>query len=389
MRHGLPLPMSLFCWLLLGPGLTLSEQTGALRGRPPSAPPSRVAASVRTVENAGLLFTDNPAGVSGTDAGYSLPMGGQTLWLFGDVFLLDRATPARTYVGAISNCALLVPAGKGSAPLRRYTFLTDPATGLARPVLSSTDEEKQGLRFWPLGGWYNPTERRACLYYARVRVTGEGPFGFRIEGSGLAEADTRVPGEMRFRRLPAQPDQALWWTPDNGRPLFGSAVITAPSGDYLYIVGWQERDGRKWGKLARVPKARIKDRDAYEYFAGGEPSPRWSRAIQEAADVEGLSDFPVELSVAYNAYLGGYLAVHSVGISERLRLSLAPAPWGPYRPVAEIGAPHRALERAFCYAGKEHPELAQERGRILYITYVDSERYWLQLLKVTLQRGGE
>ena len=90
--------------------------------------------------------------------------------------------------------------------------------------------------------------------------------------------------------------------------------------------------------------------------------------------------------MAYNAYLGGYLAVHSVGISERMRLSLAPAPWGPYRPIAEIGAPHRALERAFCYAGKEHPELAQEHGRILYITYVDSERYWLQLLKVTLQR---
>jgi hypothetical protein len=378
---GLRVRILLFCWLLLLPG-----QTAGFCGQSPAAPPPGRESSVRAVENAGLLFTDNPAGVSGTDAGYSLPIGDQTLWLFGDVFLLDRVAPARTYVGAVSNCALLVPAGRGSAPLRRYTFLTDPASGLARPVLSSPAEEKQGRRFWPLGGWYSPAERRAYLYYARVQVTGGGPFGFRIEGHGLAESDTRVPGDLRFRRIPAQPDQELWWTPEKAHALFGSAVITAPSDDYLYIVGWQERDGKKRGKLARVPKARIKDRTAYTYFAGGGPAPRWSRAVGEAADVEGLNDFPNELSVAYNAYLRGYLAVHSVGISERVRLSLAAYPWGPYRPVAEIGAPHRAFAHAFCYAGKEHPELAQEGGRILYITYVDSERYWLQLLKVTLQR---
>jgi hypothetical protein len=107
--------------------------------------------------------------------------------------------------------------------------------------------------------------------------------------------------------------------------------------------------------------------------------------VRTIGDVEGLTDFPTELSVSCNAYLRGYLAAHSIGIGGKLRLSLALNPWGPFRPLSEISTPSRALSQGFCYAGKEHPELAEDRGRIIYITYVDSSRYWLQLLKVTLR----
>src|SRR5437870_13540552 len=83
------------------------------------------------VENGGLLFTDNPAGVSGTDGGYSIPMGDKTLWMFGDVFLL-QAGPDSRYVSAVSNCGLLVSRGKGAHILRSYRFLHEPQHGLAR-----------------------------------------------------------------------------------------------------------------------------------------------------------------------------------------------------------------------------------------------------------------
>lgn len=341
------------------------------------------------VENGGLLFTDNSAGVSGIDAGYSLPLDKQTLWLFGDVFLLDPTSPAKPYVGGVSNCALLVPRGTGSGPLRRYTFLTDPKTGLARPVMPNAAGEGTNIRLWPLGGWHDARQQRAYLFYSRVKTTGGGPLDFRLEGIGLASANTSVPSRLLFNRLKTPERQELWWKEDAGSPTFGHAVITNAPGDYLYVVGLQEREQHKRGKLARVLKSRIADQNAYEYFAGQTSSPRWSPHPREAADVEGLHDFPGELSVAWNAYLGGYLAVHSVGLTEKVRLSLAASPWGPYRTIAEIGTPHRAFERAFCYAGKEHPELAEEGGRILYITYVDNQRYWLQLLKVTLEKGPD
>jgi hypothetical protein len=351
----------------------------------PSPPPQSVI-TVQTVENAGLLFTDNDAGVSGTDAGYSIPLGRQSLWLFGDVFLLDPHAPAKPYVGAVSNCALLVPSGTGAAPLHQYTFLTDPKTGVARQVLSTTAEEKQGLRFWPLGGWFDARTNRAYLYYSRVRVNGGGPFGFTIEGHGLAVADTAQPTQLRFQRLSSRPGQELWWTPEANGTLYGCAVFARAADPFLYLMGVQERDGKKWARLARVTKDHLADPSAYEYYSGGTPIPHWSKNGADAVDVPGLTEFPNELSVDYNPYLGGYLATQSVGVSDRLRLSLAPNPWGPYTPVGEIGAPHRALEQAFCYAGKEHPELAQDHGRIIYITYVDSQRYWLQLLKITLQK---
>jgi len=53
---------------------------------------------------------------------------------------------------------------------------------------------------------------------------------------------------------------------------------------------------------------------------------------------------------------------------------------------SEIGSPHQAFASSFCYAGKEHPELAEQGGRVIYVTYVDNQRYWLQLLKVTLAK---
>ena len=348
------------------------------------------AQSVSKVENGGLLFTDNSAGVSGVDAGYSIPLTNQTLWLFGDVFLLDPQAPDKTYIGGVSNCAAVAAKGTGAAPLRNYAFLTDPKTGAARQVLPLSADEPQNDRVWPFGGWFNPKDRRVYLYYARVHPTGGGALDFQISGHGMAWADAAKPDALRFVPLPAAPNQALWWTGEKGKTLFGNAVIADEADDYLYLVGVQERDGAKFGKLARVPKSRITALTAYTYYAGSEKAnaaPRWTAAADSAADVDGLTDFPNELSVAYNAYVGGWLAVHSVGIADKIRLSLAPHPWGPYKQIAEIAAPHRAFSKAFCYAGKEHPELAEARGRVIYVTYVDSERYWLRLLRVTLRKG--
>jgi hypothetical protein len=253
-------------------------------------------------------------------------------------------------------------------------------------VLPNRPDEGAEIRLWPLGGWHDTARQRAYLYYGQVRTTGGGgPFDFRVVGHGLARADITQLETLRFERI-GGPQGGVWWA--GGGPLFGSSVVMAPprSDGYLYVVGGEERDGRQFGKLARVRPQQIEESGAYEYLAGPASAPRWSHQAMEATDVEGLTDFPNELSVAYNAYLGGYLAVHSVGITPRLRLCLAPHPWGPYRSLGEIGAPHQAFAKAFCYAGKEHPELAEGAGRVIYVTYVDSQRYWLQLLKITLAR---
>lgn len=348
--------------------------------------PNMPSAHAVSVENAGLLFTDNRAGVSGTDAGYSIPLGLQTLWLFGDVFLLQPAAPAQRYVGMVANCGLLVSTGSSADVLHHYRFLTDAQTGLARQLLGRAAGEASQSRVWPLDGWTDPRTRTVYVFCQSILATGTGPFDFRVEGCGLESAETTGPQRFQFHRVPGQGGASLWWLAGSGRPLFGLSVVRGTAGGFLYVVGVVERGGRKEAVLARVLRQAIKDSTAYEYYTGKPGRDAWSPESDAAAAIDGLADFPADLSIAYNTYLGGYLAVQSVGISERIRLSLAPKPWGPYRQIAEIGAPHRAYQQAFCYAGKEHAELQQQGGRVIFVTYVDSQRYWLQLLRVTLQR---
>lgn len=357
----------------------------SLRGQV-AVPAPAAPATIDKVENAGLLFTDNHAGVTGTDAGYSIDLGNKSLWLFGDVFLADPVSPDRKYVGSLSNCALLVPAGRGPKQLSRYRFLTDPRRGIARQVLPNAPDEPGSIRLWPFGGWFDSAAKRVYLFYGKIQVTGNGPLDFRSLGTGLAVSNASAPESIEFARVARSSEHQLWWQEEKRDSTFGNAVIDSAPGEYLYVVGVQTRAGRKYGKIARVLKSRIAQFAGYEYYAGGDTAPRWTGNAIDAADVEGLVDFPTELSIAFNRYLGGYVAVHSVGLSERGRLSLAPNPWGPYKPIGEIGTPHRAFGRGFCYAGKEHPELSEEDGRVIYITYVDSERYWLQLLRVTFKR---
>jgi hypothetical protein len=339
---------------------------------------------IESVRNAGLLFTNNQAGVTGVDAGYSIPIGSQTLWMFGDVFLEDPLAPSKQVVGALSNCGLLVPRGTGAAALNRHEFLTDPATNLARQLIPKLPGEDDKVRLWPFGGWHDQSARKVYLFYGRVRVTGNGPLDFHSDGQGLAAADTGNPKKLVFERLKDSRGELIWWPNAPDRPVFGSALLSR--GEWVYVYGQRTAMGRRTAVLARVRSGHISDSRAYEYFAGQQDggAPVWSPDPRNSADVPGLSDFPMELSVSYNAHLGGFLAVHSVNLTESVRLSTAAQPWGPFRQIGDIGARRQPFSKAFCYAGKEHPELSEDGGRIVYVTYVDNQRYWLRLLKITL-----
>jgi hypothetical protein len=101
--------------------------------------------------------------------------------------------------------------------------------------------------------------------------------------------------------------------------------------------------------LARVPKNRILDRTAYEFFAGlgGQGQPTWTSDLAERRPVfEDANGVGWVVSVSYNAPLGRYLLAteHTRTTQGRLGLFDAPEPWGPWTTVsyAEEGAPFGA-----------------------------------------------
>lgn len=129
---------------------------------------------------------------------------------------------------------------------------------------------------------------------------------------------------------------------------FGPDYAGARDG-FVYVVSQDGNDAYEYAPgvvLARVPKAEMTDRAAYEFFAGTDgDAPAWSRAIGDRKPVFTDPAGTHRISMTYNAALGRYLmtsshrsgrvdvpgdtafgAVHnrSLGVFD------APEPWGPW-----------------------------------------------------------
>jgi hypothetical protein len=82
--------------------------------------------------------------------------------------------------------------------------------------------------------------------------------------------------------------------------------------------------------------------------------------------------------------------VHSLGLTGKIVARTAPDPWGPFsEPVdlwqAKAEVPKELDYITLIYAGKEHPELSADNGRILYLTYIEFEEYFPHLIEVRLK----
>jgi hypothetical protein len=118
--------------------------------------------------------------------------------------------------------------------------------------------------------------------------------------------------------------------------------------DYVYIYSHDSQDAYTPSDrlvLARVPKGRIRDRDAYEYFvragagAGGEPE--WTPDIDRRGAVFANPGRCYRTSVVHDAGLGRYLLCQAgadTGVRAGFGIYDAPEPWGPWTTVALVDA---------------------------------------------------
>jgi CubicO group peptidase (beta-lactamase class C family) len=95
--------------------------------------------------------------------------------------------------------------------------------------------------------------------------------------------------------------------------------------------------GRVW--LARSPKDRLMEREAYEFFAGVDErgKPRWTADVaRKRAVFEDRNGTGWNLSVSYNRGLGRYVLMteHVITSQGNLGMFEAPEPWGPWRTAA-------------------------------------------------------
>lgn len=355
---------------------------------------------VLAASDLGPQFVDNPHRMVGQDGAFSIALAdGTTLFYFGDT-VVGKRTPGDSlwYEGHVpiggldmtgkrgveympNNCGLILRDRTGANGLRDFSYILAPDGRIKTLLPLEGSEHPDHDRIWCQHGI--ELDGQLILSFIKVKMF-EGavwpfPVGFEIVGSGYAVGSTR---DWTFKRI-AQNNESVLWKADE--PHFGVAFLLPHVADgFVYIYGSVAREGNQFCHLARVPRERILEPDAFEYFTGA----GWSREVKDSVHV--LDGMPSEVSISWNEHLGCYLAVHSALLSGEIVGKTAPAPWGPWsspivlwhaKPQYKVPEPYIPL----LYAGKEHPTLADENGRVIYLTYIEFEEYYPHLIRVELE----
>jgi hypothetical protein len=351
-----------------------------VRAQTPTATELPKATAVASVKDLGSQFLENRVGITGADGATSTVLNsGDSLWVFGDTVEGRFESIRGLDLSRLrSNTAAVVPRQNASQEIKNFRFLSDDAGTRPRQIVPfAADEDPAKHRIWPIHGI--AVGDHVYLFYHRITLLkGVDVFtNFQLDGMGIARADA---DKLDFARLTAPDGTREFWK--GNEPSFGVFVDT--SDDYIYL----------WGSLltgmhlARTRPNMIQDFAQYEYLveaptaANPDRPPRWDRSFKPTAQL--FDAVPNEMSAAYNPHLRKYLAFHSFHRENKIVIRTADRVTGPWSAAQFVYRPPRIKDDELIYAAKEHPELARDGGRILYVTYVNSATYVPQLIEIRL-----
>lgn len=205
------------------------------------------------------------------------------------------------------------------------------------------------------------TEKKLSMGFARIAGSGDRFAGENIrtesgERLGDGRAGPKASGMLAldgvlYAWVRNTGNAQLIWSEDHGRSWrwgfrftesFGSPAFLNFSrdyegarDDYVYIYSqdgpsaYESDDGVV---LARVPRDRIRERGAYEFFVrlGPRGEPEWTRDISRRGLVFQYPGRCRRLDAVYNAGLGRYLLAVAYDHDGGWGLFDAPEPWGPW-----------------------------------------------------------
>ncbi len=221
-------------------------------------------------------------------------------------------------------------------------------------------------------GWgFEPkVDRKLSLGFAKLLGGPDDPRGINIrtqsgEKIGQGPAGIKAGGILMVERtlylLARNTENAqLAWSQDHGETWtwanwkfiesFGAPTFLnfgknydGARDDYVYIYSHDDASAYVAADqmvLARVPKQRLRDAAAYEYYAGGDP-PRWTADVAKRQAVFVNPGRVYRSGITYNQGLERYLWCQIIpGDDTRFSGGFgvydAPEPWGPWTTVSHI-----------------------------------------------------
>ncbi len=348
---------------------------------PPPIPP------LLQVNNLGVIG-QNPD-IYGRDGTYSALVNGRSVWTFGDTPL---AVPGQSGDHWVDNSLSWTNDLDASDGITLEHDHLDK-TGAPAEFLPYTSAERRynylhdddHCRAIPCGAEYalwaghivpDPTRNRVLLFYSEIwRKTGQPDWTYI--GSGIAVKEGSGPITRPIQN-PGSPNPTLMWTDAAGEVgLDGGYVI---EGALLYAYGCKAGFLVMDCQVGRVPLAEALDKTQWRYYAGDGV---WSANQSDAVII--FNGGAAGQTVFYVPYLGMYMAVYSGVFSDDVFYRVAWTPWGPWSEEAFLFTALPGWEGNFSYAGRAHPEFAEQDGRVQYITYVHTTgflRFDLPLMQV-------
>lgn len=283
-------------------------------------------------------------------------------------------------------------------PDSRAPYPSSPVVASLTFDFSTHDRRAPGSDNWPItwaddghqytswgdgGGFGGNNELgRVSLGVARVEGPRGDHVGINVWGGMGAEVEASFEGKS-YGILSLDRDLYMWVSPGSGSRNFESAALHRSTdrgrswtpadwdfdlGDglalptflqfgrdyagardafvYVYAIHPKDPSGlviQRPGEIAllRVPRDRLMDREAYEFFAGLDGSaPRWTADLAGRAPVfEDVNGVGWNASASHNAPLGRYFLITEHDESQRGNIGVfdAPEPWGPWTTVLYDG----------------------------------------------------
>jgi hypothetical protein len=356
LRKPLPLPAALLLLIVAGCGV--------------ESPPANI--SIVQATDLGVIPA-NPD-ILGRDGGYSALFEGKSVWLYGDTFL---AKPNAEDFSLISDSWSFTSDLTAQGGITGFQERLDSA-GAPEMILNNTATEAAfnaahnsnncqatpcGARWalWPGALVVDPGSGDGLIFYSLV-FAQPGSFNFQSVGSSVATWPSLTAPTQRPTINPAvvaaHPDLLF----SESEPGFGSAAFIRGGRLYAYGCGVPNGSGFDKGcRLGRVDPANVTNRRAWTYFSGS----GWSAQIGSAVPLfsgEGI------LSVAWNSFLGEYVAVYSEPFSNDVMIRTAPNPEGPWSgPLVAFVA--MAPSSGTVYDAQAHPEYDLNGGQTIFVSY--------------------
>ncbi len=330
----------------------------------------------------------NRDGWIGADGAYSTPLSqDKTLWLFSDTWI-GKVRDGRRVDGTIVNNTVAIQQGKGPEAKVQFFVRRDAQS---KTVAFVVPADGHGW-FWLQAG--TRIGDKLYLFLAQIERTNDpGVFGFRQSGQWLGVVDK------------PDDDPLMWKIQQHKLPCtrftrqrqinFGAGLLE--EGEYVYIYGTDDDRSKqpleRYLIAGRAPKEKLEDFTQWRFYHDG----KWTDDFQSADRLtDGVAS---ELSVSYVPAIKKYVLVYSeAGLSPNILIRTATMPVGPWsKPTTIYRCPESGWDkRIFCYAAKDHPELAGEGELIISyaansfeLSHVvaDARLYWPRFIRVRL--GGD